>query len=139
MAPTLRLGRPRVSPHRPGRDTADIARDIYKGIAGPNLTGSKLDQRVASFARITADGFRAAVECLPSHDVRHDLASISAATLVVVGELDRETPPESGETLVAGIPSSELIDVAGAGHIIAAEYPDMFNEFVNDFLTREDL
>ena len=122
-----------------GETPADIARDVYSEIAGPNLIGSKLDQRVASFARVTADGFRAAVECLPSHDVRHYLASISSTTLVMVGELDRETPPEYGETLVAGIPSSELVVVAGAGHIIAAEFPNMFCELVSDFLTREDL
>ena len=42
----------------------------------------------ASMSRISADGLRAAVECLPTHDVRDRLGEIDAPTLVLVGEHD---------------------------------------------------
>ena len=46
------------------------------------------------------------IAALPDHDVRDRLGAIAAPTLVVVGELDEETPLAYSEALAAGIPRS---------------------------------
>lgn len=121
-----------------GATPGDIALDVYSAIGGPNLVGSRLAKRVASFSRIGVEGFRAAVECLPDHDVLTSLANIASPTLVIAGELDEETPPSYGTALAAGIPSAELEILAGVGHIAASEVPVRFNELVGEFLTQGD-
>jgi len=67
-------------------------------------------------------------------DHRPDLASISAPTLVVVGDDDQVTPPQQSEILVAGIPGARLVMIPGAGHLANQEQPDRFNEVVSGFL-----
>jgi 3-oxoadipate enol-lactonase len=62
------------------------------------------------------------------------LADIAAPTLVVVGELDRETPPSYARHLAATIRDSRYVEIAGAGHISNLEQPARFNAALVDFL-----
>jgi 3-oxoadipate enol-lactonase len=65
----------------------------------------------------------------------HDrLGEIGVPTLVIVGELDIETPVAYAETLAAGIPDAELRVIPGAGHLTPAEAPTEFNALVRRFL-----
>ena len=117
-----------------GETPADIAVDVLASVAGEGLHPSALHQLAASFARIPADGLRAACELLPSHDVRDRLAAVAAPTLVVVGEHDVETPVAYAEALAAGIPDSRMVVMEGVGHLVAAEAPARFNDLVRAFL-----
>ena len=127
--------RARLAPLDAGLAPADIAPDVLGAIAGPRLVGPALDARIDAFARIPASALRAAVECLPTNDVRGDLASIAAPTLVVAGALDTETPVAYAEVLHRGLPHSELVVLDGVGHLAASEAPDAFNQLVLRFLT----
>lgn len=62
------------------------------------------------------------------------LHEISAPALVVVGDLDRVTPPALSEDLAARIAGARLARFAGAGHISNLEQPAEFNRVVVDFL-----
>ncbi len=119
-----------------GATPADIARPVLASIAGPNITREAMDMRVAAFGRIPPDGLRAAVNCLPSHDVRARLAEITAPTLVIAGELDTETPVSYSQALANGIPNAELVVMKGVGHLAASEAPARFNQLVEGFLDR---
>ena len=121
-----------------GLTPGDIAADVLRSVAGPHFAGPDFAQAVAAFSRIDAAGLRAAVECLPSHDVVAELGSIVAPTLVVVGELDRETPRQYADALVAGIPEATLEVVRGVGHLTPSEAPDRFNAIVRGFLATPD-
>jgi pimeloyl-ACP methyl ester carboxylesterase len=90
----------------------------------PDASDGSVAAAVASMARISADGLRAAVEFLPTHDVRARLGEIAAPTLVLVGEHDEETPLSYAEALAAGIPGATLQVIPGAGHISNLEAPD---------------
>jgi 3-oxoadipate enol-lactonase len=85
-------------------------------------------------ARIDPEAFEGAVRCLPSHDVRGRLAEIAAPALVIVGELDRETPPSYARFLADHITASRYVELAGAGHISNLEQPVQFNAALLDFL-----
>ena len=126
----------RLDPLDAGATPAEMAPAVIDAIAAPGFTGRERERTIAAFARIPPDGLRAAVECLPTHDVSDRLGEITAPTLVVVGELDEETPVAYAEALVAGIPHAELRVIAGAGHLTPAEAPDEFSTLVREFLTR---
>ncbi|MEF8885336.1 MAG: alpha/beta hydrolase [Haloarculaceae archaeon] len=66
-------------------------------------------------------------------DVRERLGELAAATLAVVGEHDRLTPPSSHEYL-AERTGGEYAEVAEAAHLAMVERPDAFNRTVRAFL-----
>jgi pimeloyl-ACP methyl ester carboxylesterase len=59
------------------------------------------------------------------HDpkLRRRLYRVSAPTLIVRGRQDRLMPKEHAEAYHEGIPGSQLVDVDGAGHLLALEKP----------------
>jgi pimeloyl-ACP methyl ester carboxylesterase len=65
-----------------------------------------------------------------------DLASVSARTLVMVGDDDAIAP---GHTLALfrGIPTAELAVVPGTSHVLLLDKPELCNGILTDFLTRD--
>ena len=116
--------------------SADIAPAVLSGIAGPDFGGELLDLGVASMSRISSDGLRAAVHLLPDHDVRADLERITAPTLVVVGELDNETPPAYAQELADGITGATFVEIPKAGHLTPLEAPATFNHTLRSFIAK---
>ena len=124
----------RLAPLEAGLTPADFAREVLCSVAGPDFGGASLAAAVASFSRITSAGLRAACECLVTHDVSGCLGEIAAPTLVVVGELDEETPLAYSRLLADRIPDAELAVIGGVGHLSACEAPVEFNSAVRRFL-----
>lgn len=117
-----------------GLNLADIAAPVIDSITAPGFGGVERDRTIAAFVRVSEQGFRAACQLLPTHDVRRRLSEITSPTLVIVGELDEETPPAYSQELHAAIENSRLEIIPGAGHISPAEAPEAFNGLVREFL-----
>lgn len=118
-----------------GATVRDIAPRVIGAISGPDFAGADLEAAIASMGRIGEDGLRAAVHLLPDHDVRHRLGEIATPTLVVVGELDDETPPAYAAALAAAIPGTRRHEVIpGVGHLTPLEAPATFNPILRSFL-----
>jgi pimeloyl-ACP methyl ester carboxylesterase len=66
--------------------------------------------------------------------VRDRLGEIDVPTLVLVGELDTETPLSYAEALAAGIPGTRLQIIPGAGHISSLEAPEAVNIALREHL-----
>lgn len=122
----------RLAPILGGATPASIAAGVIGSIMAPAAVA--VDEATAAMARIDPRAFEGAVRCLPSHDVCDRLTEIVAPTLVVVGELDRETPPSYARRLADGITDSRYVEIAGAGHISNLERPAPFNAALLDFL-----
>ena len=127
----------RLAPLDAGLTPADIAEPVLTSVAGPGLRPDLLAMRVAGFARIPSAGLRAAVECLPSHNLLDRLAEINAPALVVAGELDAETPVAYARALADGLPDAELVVLDGIGHLAVSEAPDAFNQLARAFLAAD--
>ena len=127
----------RLAPLDAGLTPADIAVDVLTAVAGPGLGDDVLAMRAAAFARIPSNGLRAAVECLPSHNVLDRLVEIAAPTLVIAGDLDTETPVAYATALVDGLPNAELVVLNGIGHLAVSEAPETYNRLVRDFLSSD--
>lgn len=117
---------------------ADIAAPVIESITAPGFAGIERARTIAAFNRVPAAGFRAACQLLPTHDVRHRLGEITVPTLVIVGELDEETPPAYSEELHAVIADSRFEIISGVGHISPAEAPNAFNALIRNFLAEQD-
>lgn len=124
----------RLTPIDQGLTPADIAEPVLDAITATPLTGLVREELVAAFGRIGTDGFRAAVYCLPTNDIRADLSRIDHPALVIVGELDAETPPSYAQALADGLANARLRVLEGVGHLSPSEAPDRFNQLVRSFL-----
>jgi len=65
-----------------------------------------------------------------------ELHRITVPTLIVQGEFDPSWPPPVAERLQRGIAGSELVVVAGAGHVPHLDDPALFGRTVEEFLLR---
>jgi pimeloyl-ACP methyl ester carboxylesterase len=126
--------RARLAPLDEGVTPAAMAERVLRSVMAPDVRDGVVATAAASMARIPSDGLRAAVECLPTHDVRDRLGDIHVPTLVVVGERDEETPPAYARLLADGIAGASLSVIPGAGHITNLEAPDAVNALLASHL-----
>jgi pimeloyl-ACP methyl ester carboxylesterase len=69
-------------------------------------------------------------------DVRDELSSVRAPTLIVCGDEDQMTPPPLAQALKAEIPGSRLVVLPGAGHMLMLEQPAESAAALEAFLDR---
>jgi pimeloyl-ACP methyl ester carboxylesterase len=67
-------------------------------------------------------------------DVIAELSNLKLPTLIIVGSLDRLTPPKYATYLNERIAGSTLAIVEGAGHVVMAERPEAVNRSIAEFL-----
>jgi 3-oxoadipate enol-lactonase/4-carboxymuconolactone decarboxylase len=74
-------------------------------------------------ARTPAEGYAACCEAVASWDIRPQLASIAAPTLVIAGAEDAATTPAYAYAIGAAVPECRVEVIAGAAHFAAVERP----------------
>jgi 3-oxoadipate enol-lactonase len=124
----------RLAPLDDGQQPADIAERVLRSIAGPHITDDALAGQCAAMGRITADALRRSVDCLVTHDTTAVLGRVAAPTVVLVGELDEETPITYAMAVADGIPGASLTPIADAGHLLNVEAPRTVNLVIAEHL-----
>jgi 3-oxoadipate enol-lactonase len=85
----------------------------------------------AMIASTDDEAYALCSEVIGHLDLRAELASISARTLVIMGGYDPATPPEHGEVIVAGIGAHARLDVLPhAAHLANIEQAEEFNKLL---------
>jgi pimeloyl-ACP methyl ester carboxylesterase len=104
------------------------------------LAATAARSRPGLLALIAADALRAgprtlwrAARDLLAEDVRSELASVRAPTLLVWGERDNDTPLWMGRRMEEAIPDAGLVVLDG-GHYAYAERAAEFNRIAAHFL-----
>jgi 3-oxoadipate enol-lactonase len=92
--------------------------------AGAAVDPYRLARLRAMLLATPAEGYAACCGVIERLDLRGDLASISAPTLVIAGAEDPATPPEHLERIAAGIPGARLEVLDGAAHLANVERAD---------------
>jgi pimeloyl-ACP methyl ester carboxylesterase len=98
----------------------------------------ELKRDAASAATIpspqTRNGFEGQLDACIHHNSVDRLHTITAATLVTVGQMDIFTPPEFSEVLHKGIANSKLSTFPAGGHVHHWEDLERFNKETLTFL-----
>lgn len=79
-------------------------------------------------------GYAGCCLAIADMDLRVDLSSIKAPTLVISGADDPATPPEHGTAIAAGIAGARQIVVEGAAHLANVSSPDEVTTALLDHL-----
>ena len=67
-------------------------------------------------------------------DLRDAIRNLDVPTLVLVGDLDRVTPPSSARAFERALPDGRLVVLEGAGHCMMLEHHGQWNRTVGPFL-----
>jgi non-heme chloroperoxidase len=84
-------------------------------------------------AACSRDTLREASRALLSLDLTPGLPSITLPTLVLVGTADVLTPPRDARQIATLIPDANLVEFAGAGHMLMYERADEVDQLIVDF------
>jgi 3-oxoadipate enol-lactonase len=80
------------------------------------------------------EGYAACCEVVGGMDLRTDLGSIRAPTLVIGAEDDPSTPPEHVRAVAAGIPGARLVELQQGAHLVNLETPDVVTGLILEHL-----
>lgn len=73
-----------------------------------------------------------------NHDLTNLIARISVPSLLLWGDLDRDTPINDGQRMANLIPGASFVVLAGAGHYSYIDRPTEFFLALDDFLAKEN-
>ena len=122
------------NPHRPRpSDLAGLSKNLRQGADGrwywhwdPAFIGGTPGRRR-----------RDAFVVDRSHSAREArLPRLTVPTLLVRGRVSDLLSEQGAQELLELVPHAEMVDVAGAGHMVAGDRNDLFNNAVVDFLAR---
>lgn len=83
------------------------------------------------------EGYAGCCEAIASHDLRAELGSIRAPTLVLAAADDPATPPEHGRRIAAAIDGARFAVLERGRHLAAVEHPKQFARELLGHLTTE--
>ncbi len=124
----------RLAPLQSGKTMAELAAGMINEIIGPNPDPKGKETAIASMASAPASTYKACVEAIVTFEERANLGLIKVPTLCLVGEFDRNAPPQMMERMAAKIPGARFTLLPGLGHLPNLEDPAAFNRAVLDFL-----
>jgi pimeloyl-ACP methyl ester carboxylesterase len=101
---------------------------------GPKAAPSVVEHVASVGARAPVDVWSDLLVSLIEMDLRHALEHVRTPTLIVVGDVDRLTPPASALVMQQALPDARVVVFEGAGHQAMLERHDQFNRVVGDFL-----
>jgi pimeloyl-ACP methyl ester carboxylesterase len=99
---------------------------ILPSLVGPN-GAHVLPEAIDAMGRVPLSGLLDSLSTIASHDSRSLLPGITTPTLVLVGELDDETPASYGQAIVDLMPNARLEVIPGVGHLLNLEAEDAVN------------
>jgi pimeloyl-ACP methyl ester carboxylesterase len=139
IAPARSLGRRPAAAQRlraqAFRGRADLAFLIARATGfGPGASPSAVDHVVRMSGATPPQAWTDLAVSLVEMDLAHAVQEIRAPTLVVVGEVDRLTPPGAADALARQLPDGRLAIIPGAGHAAPLERHEVWNREVEGFL-----
>ena len=120
-------------------DAADRLPGAFDPESMPGLFSEELSPEAADTLRLVMSesrppATRAMAHALAEADLREELASIRAPTLLIHGDADQRSNADVAHDLARRIPDSRLVFLPGLGHECYLEQPDRFNAEVRSFL-----
>jgi 3-oxoadipate enol-lactonase len=126
------LGTPQLYAERAALVRAEGTSALVEGARArwftPAFARSPRAERVlAELAEIPAESYAASCEAVGAFDFHGELHRIVPPTLVISGEGDPMTPPETIETLLRSIPDARPLVIHEASHLANVEQPEAFS------------
>ena len=124
----------RLAPLAEGKTMSDLATELVQTMMSPDADPHGQQLAFDCMSDVTAETYRAAVECIVTFEQRANLPKISIPTLVLAGELDTNAPAPMMEKMASKITGSRYVCLPGLGHLANLEDPQAFDAALSDFI-----
>jgi pimeloyl-ACP methyl ester carboxylesterase len=104
---------------------------------GPKAAPSLVEHVAKVGARAPVEVWSDLLVSLIEMDLRHALEHVRVPALIVVGDLDRLTPPASALAMKRALPDARMVVFKGTGHQAMQERHEPFNRMVGRFLSEQ--
>lgn len=132
--PPASLWRERAATVR-AQGTAAIVAPVLARWVTDDFAGDPAAEGLRAMLRRTdPEGYAGAAEALATGDLRASTAKLRMPVLVLVGEHDAATPPETAHAIAAAIPGATVRVLPGAAHIPTVQTPAAVTDAMRDFL-----
>ena len=114
-----------------------VARAVPDSVFSPAFVLARPDvvERTANMMRdCDPAGYIGVCAALPALDFKAALGALRVPALIIAGEVDKPLPVPLSRELCDAIPGATLCIVAGAGHFISIEQPEIFTGLLIEFL-----
>jgi 3-oxoadipate enol-lactonase len=111
-----------------------VARTMVAPTSDPRIASELLQRARLLDRRALSKAIRSVL--LDADDVTHELWRLKMPALVVVGSRDRMTPRRLSRTIVKSMTTARLEIVAGMGHLLPLEAPDLATELLMELVRR---
>jgi pimeloyl-ACP methyl ester carboxylesterase len=101
---------------------------------GPHPPPSLVEYVAGVGARAPVEVWSDLLVSLIEMNLVHALEHVRAPTLIIVGDVDRLTPPASALAMKHALPDAQMVVFKGAGHCTMLERHEQFNRVVEGFL-----
>jgi pimeloyl-ACP methyl ester carboxylesterase len=101
---------------------------------GSDASPSVVDHVASIAGQAPAEVWTDLIVSVAEINLAHALEHITVPTLVLVGDVDRITPPASALAVKRKLPKGRMVVLRDAGHCAMLERHDLFNRAVRDFL-----
>lgn len=124
----------RLAPLANGKTMTDLATELVETMMSPDADPNGRQLAHDCMADVSAETYRAAVECIVTFEQRANLPKIAVPTLVLAGETDTNAPAPMMEKMAAKIPGARYVCLPELGHLANLEDPQAFDAALSDFL-----
>jgi 3-oxoadipate enol-lactonase len=108
--------------------TAAVVDGVRERWFTPAFAGTAEAHRILDeLCDVPSEGYAACCEAVGEFDFHADLHRVAPSTLVVIGEEDPVTTPETVDALLAGIPDVRRVSISSAAHLVNVEQPTAFS------------
>ena len=113
---------------------ADLARELVDTMMSADADPNGRQLAFDCMANMSADTYRAAVECIVTFEQRANLPGIAVPTLALAGANDTNAPAPMMEKMAAKIPGCRYVCLPDLGHLANLEDPQAFDAALTAFL-----
>lgn len=85
-------------------------------------------------AATNPEGYAGCCAAIGGMDLRAELPSIAAPTLILTAPRDESIPPAHGAALAAAIPGARLVALSDGAHLVSVERADEVTALIEEFL-----
>ncbi len=100
----------------------------------PDTPGEVLDWIIADITNNPRINYWEVIRSVWNWEAGKKLKQIDVPTLILVGDRDSLTPPQTSHRLHMAIPNSKLVIVKNASHYLTLEHPQRVNTEILNFL-----
>lgn len=110
----------------------DGAMERWFSPQGPEERPEAVERLRQGLLDTPAEGYAASCEAIAAHDLRERVGSITAPTLIIVGDQDPSTPPDHAQFIASRVQGSRLVELERARHLLNVEHPNRVTQELID-------